>query len=134
MSLAASTLYTSVQSAKTRDGRACHCPWIPVPSSCRTRQDARRATLCAPIGEPVCQQAASASPGPGGGVRVLVGNRKLMVEHGVTLPRDAVEYVRRQEGGGCTCMLVAGGERLARASQARGVGWGGGQTRSVDAC
>ena len=47
------------------------------------------------------------------GVRVLVGNRKLMVEHGVALPRGAVEYARQQEGAGCTCMLVAGGDRCA---------------------
>ncbi len=56
--------------------------------------------------------AAAATPAPDG-IRVLVGNRKLMVEHGVALPRGAVEYVRQQEGAGCTCMLVAGGDRSA---------------------
>ena len=55
-------------------------------------------------------QAALPTPAPDG-VRVLVGNRKLMAEHSVVVPRDAAEYVRRQEGEGATCMLVAGGDR-----------------------
>jgi cation transport ATPase len=55
-------------------------------------------------------QAPSSTTAPDG-VRVLVGNRRLMAEHSVVVPRDAVEYVRRQEGDGATCMLVAGGDR-----------------------
>ena len=51
------------------------------------------------------------SPALQTGVRVLVGNRRLMVEQGVVLPSPATDWVRAQEGAGCTCVLVAAADR-----------------------
>lgn len=42
----------------------------------------------------------------------MVGNRQLMQEEGVELPRGAVEYLRLQENEAATCVLLAAQCRL----------------------
>ncbi|CAK0783009.1 hypothetical protein CVIRNUC_006204 [Coccomyxa viridis] len=39
--------------------------------------------------------------------RILIGNRKLMAEEGLTISREVAEFMREQEGQGATCILLA---------------------------
>lgn len=55
--------------------------------------------------------ASSAAADLSGGVQVLVGNRRLLQEHGVAISPAAADHVRHAEGHGHTCVYIAGGGR-----------------------
>ncbi|GAB4822580.1 hypothetical protein N2152v2_009626 [Parachlorella kessleri] len=70
---------------------------------------------------PATAAAAAAGTGPGGGsgagtggssggvvdVRVLVGNRRMVQEEGITVPPQVADYMREWERQGTTCVLMA---------------------------
>ncbi|GAB4815110.1 hypothetical protein N2152v2_002156 [Parachlorella kessleri] len=56
------------------------------------------------------QQQASAAPLE---VRVVVGNKRMMTNHGVQIPQSAENYMRDMEDRGCSCVLVAVHHTLA---------------------